>query len=142
MSTDTLIALLKKNGLKATPQRLAVHEAMTHLGHASADQVAEFIDKKGETKITMASVYNTLCQMALLGIYSYRHSAANKMFFYVNTFPHFHIYDQQNDCYVDVIDDELFETIERHLKKKRFRGYTMDGFDLNILCHKSKTNTH
>ena len=81
MSTDHLIALLKKNGLKATPQRLAVHEAMTHLGHASADQVAEFIDKKGETKITMASVYNTLCQMALLGIYSYRHSAANKMFF-------------------------------------------------------------
>ena len=43
MSTDTLIALLKKNGLKATPQRLAVHEAMTHLGHASADQVAELI---------------------------------------------------------------------------------------------------
>ena len=31
--------LLKQHSLKATPQRLAVHEAMIELGHASADMV-------------------------------------------------------------------------------------------------------
>ena len=38
--------LLKKHSLKATPQRLAVHEAMMSLGHACADMVTESI--KGE----------------------------------------------------------------------------------------------
>ncbi len=142
MNKETLISTLKANGLKATPQRLAVHEAMMSLGHASADQVADYIEKRSKARITMASIYNTLCQLALIGVYSFRHSATNKMFFDVNTFPHFHIYDKQNDFYMDVVDDELYQFIEAHLKGKKFRGYTVEGFDLNILCHKNKsTNT-
>ena len=59
--------LLKKHSLKATPQRLAVHEAMMSLGHASADMVTEMITQKGTTKVTVASVYNILTNMAMLG---------------------------------------------------------------------------
>ena len=36
-------AILKKHSLKATPQRIAVHEAMMSLGHACADMVTEAI---------------------------------------------------------------------------------------------------
>ena len=32
--------LLRRHSLKATPQRMAVHEAMMELGHASADMVS------------------------------------------------------------------------------------------------------
>ena len=39
--------LLKEHGLKSTHQRLAVHEAMMRLGHASADMVTEEIHKAG-----------------------------------------------------------------------------------------------
>ena len=49
-------AILKKHELKATPQRLAVHEAMMSLGHASADMVTEAIKEKGTAKVTVASV--------------------------------------------------------------------------------------
>ena len=35
--------LLKKHNLKATQQRIAVHEAMLALGHASADMVTDKI---------------------------------------------------------------------------------------------------
>ena len=35
--------LLKKHNLKATQQRIAVHEAMLALGHASADMVTDTI---------------------------------------------------------------------------------------------------
>ena len=35
--------LLRDKGLKATPQRVAVHEAMLALGHASADGVAAYL---------------------------------------------------------------------------------------------------
>ena len=42
--------ILRKHSLKATPQRLAVHEAMMELGHASADMVTEMIKEKALLK--------------------------------------------------------------------------------------------
>ncbi len=125
--------LLKKHSLKATPQRLAVHEAMTELGHACADMVTEKIREKGESKVTVASVYNILTHMAMLGIYDYRLSANNKMYFDVNTFKHIHFYDADNHTFRDVIDDELVKIIESHLSRKRVRGYKIEGFDIQLV---------
>ena len=39
--------MLGEKGLKATPQRLAVHEAMIALGHASAEDVSGLWTLKG-----------------------------------------------------------------------------------------------
>lgn len=125
--------ILKKHSLKATPQRLAVHEAMMSLGHASADMVTEAVKEKGTAKVTVASVYNILTQMAMLGIYHYRLSSNNKMYFDVNTFKHIHFYDHHNHVYKDVIDDELIALIETHLGRKRFRGYKLEGIDIQLI---------
>ena len=112
-------AILKKHSLKATPQRMAVHEAMMALGHASADMVTDAIKEKETAKVTVASVYNILTQMAMLGIYHHRLSSNNKMYFDVNTFKHIHFYDQANHVFRDVIDDELVQMIESHLSRKK-----------------------
>ena len=125
--------LLKKNSLKATPQRLAVHEAMMTLGHACADMVTEAIKEKGTAKVTLASVYNILTHMAMLGIYDYRLSANNKMYFDVNTFKHIHFYDQDNHVFKDVVDDELVALIESHLSRKRVKGYKIESFDIQLV---------
>ena len=125
--------ILRKHSLKATPQRIAVHEAMMSLGHACADMVAESIKDKGTTKVTVASVYNILTHMAMLGIYDYRLSANNKMYFDVNTFKHIHFYDQENHVYKDVIDDELVALIESHLGRKKFRGYKLETIDIQLI---------
>ena len=116
-------AILKKHSLKATPQRLAVHEAMMNLGHAAADMVTDAIKEKETAKETVASVYNILTQMAMLGIYHHRLSSNNKMYFDVNTFKHIHLYDQANHVFIDVFDDELVEIIEAHLSRKKVKGY-------------------
>lgn len=126
-------ALLKKHSLKATPQRLAVHEAMMSLGHACADMVTESIKEKGTAKVTLASVYNILTHMAMLGVYHYRLSANNKMYFDVNTFKHIHFYDKDNHTFRDVIDDELVQLIESHLSRKRVRGYKIEGIDIQLI---------
>lgn len=125
--------LLKKYSLKATPQRLAVHEAMMMLGHASADMVTEEIARQGTTKVTVASVYNILTQLADLGIYKHRMSSNNKMYFDVNTFRHMHIYDNENHTYKDFIDEELIELVESHIRHKRFKGYIVEGIDLQLI---------
>ena len=125
--------ILRKHSLKATPQRLAVHEAMMSLGHASADMVTEVIIQKGTSKVTVASVYNILTHMAMLGIYHYRLSANNKMYFDVNTFKHLHLYDHENHVFKDVIDEELIAMIEAHLESRKFRGYKIEGIDIQLV---------
>lgn len=125
--------VLKNHSLKATPQRMAVHEAMLKLGHASADLVTEEIRKNDRTKVTVASVYNILTQLAMLGIYDHRLSANNKMYFDVNTFKHFHIYDCENHQFKDIIDNELVDLVEKHLKKRKFRGYSIDHIDIQLI---------
>lgn len=125
--------ILRRNSLKVTPQRVAVHEAMMSLGHASADMVADAIKSTDTTKVTVASVYNILTQMAMLGVYQYRLSSNNKMYFDVNTFKHIHFYDQENHVYKDVIDDELVALIESHLARKKFRGYKLENIDIQLI---------
>lgn len=125
--------ILKKHSLKATPQRIAVHEAMISLGHASADMVTEAIEMKATTKVTVASVYNILTNLAMLGIYHYRMSANNKMYFDVNTFDHMHLYDKENHVFKDVLDEELLTMIQSHLARKRFKGYKVESIDVQII---------
>lgn len=131
-------SVLKAHSLKATPQRLAVHEAMLKLGHASADMVTEEIRKHGDTKVTVASVYNILANLALLGIYHHRMSSNNKMYFDVNTFRHIHIYDSENHVFKDVMDNDLLEMVEKHLSKRRFRGFRIDHVDIQLIGRPSR----
>ncbi len=140
-NTDFFKSILKKHGLKATPQRMAVHNAMMSLGHASADMVTEHIKKEDVAKVTVASVYNILSNLALLGIYNHRMSSNNKMYFDVNTFKHMHLYDCENHIYKDVLDDELIEIVERHLSKKRFRGYKIEHIDIQLIGRPSRKRT-
>ena len=103
------------------------------LGHASVDMVADMLKKNTDIKITLASVYNILTQMAMLGVYHFRLSSNNKMYFDVNTFKHIHLYDQDNHTFRDVIDDELMKLVEAYLGRKRFKGYRIEGIDIQLL---------
>lgn len=131
-------ASLKKHSMKATPQRLAVHEAMMKLGHASADMVADEIRENGGTRVTVASVYNILTNLALLGIYRHRLSSNNKMYFDVNTFRHIHIYDCKNHMYKDLVDDELMRLIESHLRHRKFKGYRIEDIDIQLIARQTR----
>ena len=130
--------ILKKHSLKATPQRLAVHEAMIVLGHASADMVTEEILSQGKAKVTVASVYNILTQLALLGIYHHRLSSNNKMYFDVNPFYHVHFYDKENHTFKDVMDEDLAAMIHSLLGRKRFKGYKVESIDIQLIGRPTK----
>ena len=131
--------LLKKHSLKSTQQRLAVHNAMLKLGHASADMVTEEIRSQGTTNVTVASVYNILSQIALLGIYDHRMSANNKMYFDVNTFRHIHLYDYVNNTFKDVIDYDFMDNLDAYFAKKKFKGYRVECVDVQIVCRPSRS---
>ena len=105
-------ALLKQHKLKATPQRLAVHNAMLTLIHASAEQVATLLKEESSLKVSVSSVYNILSQLASLGIYGRLLSSSNVMFFDVNPESHLHLYDSQNNVYKVIQEPDLMRDIE------------------------------
>lgn len=139
-SIDHFKEALKDKGLKATPQRIAVHEAMLALGHASADQVADHIAARGETRVTVASVYNILSQMTGLGFYSQRASTSSKMFFDIITDAHIHLYDSKSQEFKDVMDNGLTDLVNSYLKGKKFKGYKVDYVDIQLVCHPTRKN--
>lgn len=127
--------IIKEKGLKVTPQRVNIHEAMLYLGHASADMVASRITKvTGGHHISFASVYNILSSLADLGIYSRRLSSNNKMYFDVNATRHIHLYDHVNNCFRDIKSDDLLELVDTYLGNRKFRGYHVESIDIQIIC--------
>ncbi len=111
---------------------------MLELGHASADMVTELVKKKNSAKVTVASVYNILTGLSSIGIYNYRLSGNNKMYFDVNTFKHLHLYDCENHTYKDVLDEELIAMIEKHFSEKKFRGYKIEKIDIQLIARPTK----
>lgn len=135
---DAFRRMLKSHDLKATPQRIAVHEVMMDLVHASADSVYEAIVKEGKCKITQASVYNILSGLADEGIYSRRMSSNSKMVFDINAYRHVHLYDTRNHELMDIEADELLAAAVQGIRRRRFRGYKIDDIDIQILCHPTR----
>lgn len=131
---------LRERGLKSTPQREAVHEAMSQLIHASADMVVDFIGETTKKRVSMASVYNILLGLSGAGIYAARMSSSGKMFFDVIPVHHIHLYDPSTDEYRDVVDEELLDMVETHFRRKRFRGFKVDSVDIQLVCHATRKN--
>ena len=136
-SIEQFQSRLKAKGLKATPQRISVHQAMLELGHASAEQLCAYIRERGLAAISEASVYNTLNWLSKIGIYSQRMSRNNKLYFDVNTRPHIHLYDRVNHNFLEIQDDNAIALLEKYFRGRRWRGYRFEGFDISLICRPS-----
>ena len=123
---------LKRHGLKATRPRIAVHGVMMELVHASPDQIVEKFRESG-VKVTVASVYNILSQLADSHIYARRFSASGKMFFDAIPEHHVHMLDRENNVFRDVVDEDLSAIVEEHLGRRKFKGYTIEDIDVQFI---------
>lgn len=139
ITPDELRSQMRRHGLRATKQRMAVHEVMMELEHASADMVQEKLAERG-AKVTVASVYNILSQLADYRIYSRRMSATNKMFFDIVASRHIHLYDRENHTYRNLQDEELSTLVAAHLKRRKFKGYTIEDIDIQLIAKPTRKN--
>lgn len=140
LTPDEFRTQLRRHGMKATRQRMEVHQAMLSLVHASADMVTEEIRRRGVTRVTPASTYNILSQMADLHIYGRRLGVGNKMFFDVDNSSHVHLYDRENDLWRDIIDEDLSDLIHTRLKRRRFKGFTIEDIDIQLVARPTRKN--
>ncbi|MCQ2136615.1 MAG: transcriptional repressor [Bacteroidales bacterium] len=129
---------MKRRSMKATPQRVAVHESMLRLVHASADQVFSDIQANSEAKLTRSTVYNVLGDMVRIGLYACRMGSSGKTFYDVFPGSHLHLYDCENHIFKDVTDEELSSLVKEHLSHKRFRGFTIENIDIQVVVRPTR----
>jgi len=69
---DGLDAALRARGLRATPQRRLVLDAVTALGHGTPEQVGERVQRVAPS-LSLSTVYRTLELLEELGVVSHTH---------------------------------------------------------------------
>ena len=138
-SLEEFRSQLRRHKLRATRQRLAVHEVMMTLVHASADMVQEQLEQSG-SHVTAASVYNILSQLADEHIYNRRLAAAGKMYFDIDPSWHIHLYDRERHTFRNLADEQLSDLVNALLRRRRFRGYTIEGVDIQIIVKPTNKN--
>ncbi len=128
----TIKEKIQQSGLKATPQRLAVYQAMQQLGHASVDMLTESLSSTFPT-LTVATVYNVLESFVEAGLLVRRYSCNNKMYFDVNTYSHAHFYDPQTNRHLDYEDNGLVEVVTDYINKKGVNNFKLESVDIQLI---------
>ena len=77
VSAEALDAALRERGLRATPQRRSVLRAVTELGHATPEEVCDFVQKDATrtdaATVNLSTVYRSLELMEKIGVVSHTH---------------------------------------------------------------------
>ncbi|MUM65350.1 ArsR family transcriptional regulator [Acidianus infernus] len=108
------VEILRKKGLKVTPQRLAVLKLLSKGGHYSGEQIFEEL-KKNEPSISLSTVYNALEALESAGIIN--SFEANGITWYeMRRNPHVNVICEDKNEIIDV--DINIDEIIQQLKNK------------------------
>src|SRR4051794_8341975 len=72
VSASALDQVLRERGLRATPQRRLVLRAVSELGHATPEQVCDFVQAE-TASLNLSTVYRALELLEELGVVSHTH---------------------------------------------------------------------
>jgi Fur family peroxide stress response transcriptional regulator len=103
-----------EKGLKVTPQRIAILEAIVKLNnHPSADNIIDYI-RKNHPNIATATVYKVLEALVENGLIKKVKTEKDIMRYDAFLEKHHHLYSSDSDRIEDYLDDELNEILGRH----------------------------
>ena len=131
MSYD-YINKIKDAGLKVTPQRMAVLEALQALNpHPTADRIIEYVQKR-HPGIAIGTVYNVLNILVENKIIK-RVKTERDIMHYDNVLEkHHHLYCVDSDRIEDYMDDDLDELLRRYFEKKGIPNFKIEEIKLQI----------
>ena len=131
-STEQIRKNLSEKGLKVTPQRISILEAIYNLNnHPTAENIIEYIHIS-HPNIATGTVYKVLDILV-----------ENKLIKKVKTDRdilrydgvienHHHLYCSECDLIEDYIDEELDALLNDYFTKKKFKGFKLEDIVLQI----------
>lgn len=131
ISIEDIRQIFSSGGIKVTPQRIAVYQALMQLKHPCAEEIVEEVHKTFPT-ITVSTVYNVLeffCEKKLI---AKLRTSAGKMRYENHPHSHHHIYDEEKDVLIDYYDDELNKLLKDYFRKKQFPDWEISDCQLHL----------
>lgn len=133
MSNPDFHSLLKDAGLKVTPQRVAVLEAVFSLeGHPSSEKVSDYV-KKRHPSIALGTIYNILDSLTEKHILTRVKTDKGVMLYDAVTRKHHHLYCDESDRIKDYYDEELDAILEDYFKKKKIDDFEVTDIKLQLV---------
>ncbi|MDF1571406.1 MAG: Fur family transcriptional regulator [Bacteroidales bacterium] len=133
MSETDFHSLLKDAGLKVTPQRVAVLEAVFSIeGHPSSDEVSKYV-KKRHPNIALGTIYNILDSLTDKGILNRVKTDKGVMLYDSVGKKHHHLYCNESNRIEDFYDDELDAMLEAYFTKKKISGFDIRDIKLQLV---------
>lgn len=125
--------MLLDKGLKITPQRIAILEAIVKLNnHPTAENIIEYI-RTNNPNIATATVYKVLDALIENGLLKKVKTEKDIMRYDAHLEKHHHLYSTDSDRIEDYTDDELNELLEKHFENKGIPGFTIEDIKLQII---------
>ena len=133
MKSENLREQLTEKGLKVTPQRIIILEAIFRLdNHPTAENVIEDI-RKNHPNIATATVYKILDTFASHGLIIRVKTERDIMRYDAVLESHHHLYYSDSDRIEDYKDDELNRLLEDYFNKKGIPGFKIEDLKLQII---------
>lgn len=132
---------LHEAGLKVTPQRLAIMEAVHTLkGHPTAEMIIGYI-RRQHPGIATGTVYKVLEALAQKGLVQKVKTDRDVMRYDGVTEPHHHLYCSSTNRIEDYFDEELDRLLEKYFKEKNIKDFDIEEIKLQINGQFRKSNT-
>lgn len=110
------VSKIKESGLKLTPQRRMVYEAMAHLHHAAVEDIVSFLQAAGEN-VTVSTVYRILDSFCKAGLLStITNPDTGKSYYDITVHEHMHVFSGGGIS--DYEDEGLLQMIRRYIEEK------------------------
>ena len=133
MKPEEYSTRLIEKGLKVTPQRIAILEAIVNLNnHPTVENIIEYI-RKNHPNIATATVYKVLNALVFSELIKKVKTEGDIMRYDAITENHHHLYCSESDRIEDYHDAELNELLGKYFKKRGIPDFKIEEIKLQII---------
>ncbi len=131
-TVEEIKEIIKKSGLKATPQRIAILDAVYTLNnHPTAENILEHI-QTNHPSIASGTVYHVLDVLIKNNLIKRVKTEKDVMRYDGVMELHHHLYCSECDIIEDYKDDELDKLLKNYFEKKDLPGFNIEDVVLQI----------
>jgi len=122
---------LSEKGLKITPQRLSILEAIYNINHPTADDIIKYIRQK-HSNIATGTVYKVLDTFVQKRLIKKITTDKDVIRYDGLLIHHHHLHSSEDILIKDYIDEELDKILKNYFQKKKINDFEIEDITLQI----------